>query len=716
MKLLIKFSLLISICAVLSNFHVNAQSFILTADSLKKVCIYPWKFHPGDSMEFAEFNHSDIHWMDISCDLSHVIKNSQTFKGIGWYRLNFESDTSISRIPLRLVIEHCGASVIYLDGRLIRSNGIIGDSLSTIGYIPRNDLLIIPSLAPGKHVLAIRYAQFVLNSDYPGLRLWFEDANKSAYNLIQSTIVDSKSLTALEVVYLIFGLLHFFLFLFYREEFSNLHFAGFAISISLVFLLIDISTFASDPFWAYPNEYMYNSLLVISGLSLLHFIYYSFGVTKKISRYIAYFLALLILLSSFLDVEILSHVEVMFVVYVILFCVISTFRSIRKKRKGAWIIGSGIIGAILGFTIMSAPILWMSTLSGATSFEIKDLSMLYWVIISMFLLCVISIPLSISIYQAWVHSDVQRNLSYQSVQVKELTTETVMIKNQKTEAERQRDEIEKQKLIAEEQRSIAEEQRRLLEVKNREILDSIEYAKRIQTAILPPPRVVKEFLKNSFILYLPKDIVAGDFYWMESIEDRIYFAACDCTGHGVPGAMVSVVCNNALHRAVNEFALRLPGEILDKARELVVENFAKSDEDVKDGMDASLCSLDITTRKLFWAGANNPIWIYRASSNIMEEIKADKQPIGKALEPKPFNSHEMDLQEGDCIYLFTDGYADQFGGSNNKKLTRTKFRELLLEIAKLPMNEQRNRLLEHHDTYRGKEEQVDDICIVGVRV
>ena len=286
---------------------------------------------------------------------------------------------------------------------------------------------------------------------------------------------------------------------------------------------------------------------------------------------------------------------------------------------------------------------------------------------------------------------------------------TVVIRNQKNEVERQKD-------AAEEQRKMAEQQRLLVQEKNREMLDSIEYAKRIQTAILPPPRVVKSYLQDSFILYLPKDIVAGDFYWMETIENQVYLAACDCTGHGVPGAMVSVVCNNALSRAVNEFALRMPGDIFDKTRELVVENFAKSDDDVKDGMDASLCVLDLANLKLRWAGANNPLWIYRATGNAMEEIKANKQPIGKGYDFESFTSHDVSLQKGDIVYLFTDGYADQFGGEKNKKLTRAKFRELLVNIAQLPMDEQRDKLLSYHNQYRGIQEQVDDICVIGVRV
>jgi serine phosphatase RsbU (regulator of sigma subunit) len=265
-----------------------------------------------------------------------------------------------------------------------------------------------------------------------------------------------------------------------------------------------------------------------------------------------------------------------------------------------------------------------------------------------------------------------------------------------------------------------EEQKKVVEEKNHEILDSINYAKRIQTAILPQPRVVKEFLKSSFVLYIPKDIVAGDFYWMENIDQTVYIAACDCTGHGVPGALVSVVCNNALNRALNEYGKRLPSEIFDKTRELVIENFAKSDEEVKDGMDASLAALDVKNRTLLWSGANNPLWIIRKDSGtneyVFEDIKADKQPIGKGYETKPFTTHQIQLNEGDTIYLFTDGYADQFGGEENKKMTKAKFRALLLSLAPLPMEKQRTALLDYHDQYRGNEDQVDDICVIGVRV
>ncbi|GAG60940.1 unnamed protein product, partial [marine sediment metagenome] len=184
------------------------------------------------------------------------------------------------------------------------------------------------------------------------------------------------------------------------------------------------------------------------------------------------------------------------------------------------------------------------------------------------------------------------------------------------------------------QKEEVEYQKDMVEEKNREITDSITYALRIQEAILPPDRIVKEYLQESFILYKPKDIVAGDFYWMEVIGDTTIFAAADCTGHGVPGAMVSVVCHGALNRSVREFGLTDPAKILDKTRELVIETFEASDEEVKDGMDIALCSL--TGTELQYAGAHNPLWVLRNGEVL--ETKADKQPIGKYAELKPFTT------------------------------------------------------------------------------
>jgi len=261
---------------------------------------------------------------------------------------------------------------------------------------------------------------------------------------------------------------------------------------------------------------------------------------------------------------------------------------------------------------------------------------------------------------------------------------------------------------------IIEHQKHLVEEKNREITDSIEYALRIQTAILPPQKIVKQYLENSFILYKPKDIVAGDFYWMETIDDLILFAACDCTGHGVPGAMVSVVCHNALTRAVKEFGFMQPGKILDKTAEIVLESFSKSEEEIHDGMDISICSYNTKTKTLEWAGANNSLILINNGQLI--ETKANKQCIGYNDNVKPFTNHQFNIQPDTSIYLFTDGFADQFGGENKKKLTKKRFKELLLSLQYLPFQEQARELNEFITNYKKDTEQTDDILVIGVRV
>lgn len=264
-----------------------------------------------------------------------------------------------------------------------------------------------------------------------------------------------------------------------------------------------------------------------------------------------------------------------------------------------------------------------------------------------------------------------------------------------------------------------EEKNRIIENKQHEIIDSITYAKRIQEAILPPENYFKKHLPDSFVLYQPKDIVAGDFYWMETVvstagDPLILVAAADCTGHGVPGAMVSVVCSGALNRSVLEFKLSDPGEILNKTRELVIATFEKNSTGVKDGMDISFCSLNTKTHELLWAGANNPLWLIQNTRFI--EIKADKQPIGKYIMEKPFTSQHFQLQKGDLIYLFTDGYADQFGGPLGKKFNYRLLKEKILEIHSVSMGEQKNNLADTFARWKKELDQVDDVCIIGVRV
>ncbi|MBL4705653.1 MAG: SpoIIE family protein phosphatase [Flavobacteriales bacterium] len=270
--------------------------------------------------------------------------------------------------------------------------------------------------------------------------------------------------------------------------------------------------------------------------------------------------------------------------------------------------------------------------------------------------------------------------------------------------------------VTSKQKTTIQQQKLHVDEKNKEIMDSIAYAKRIQAAILPSDELVQHTLPESFVFYLPKNVVAGDFYWLHEQNGLILIAAADCTGHGVPGAMVSVVCNNALNRSVREYGLTSPAEILDKTRSIVIEEFEKSAEEVKDGMDISLCSIRLATGEVEWAGANNPIWIIKKGSGEIHEIKGDKQPIGKYDKETPFQNHQFELQKGDLIYLFSDGFVDQFGGANNKKYRPKQFKEFLVSVASNSPAEQKLLLKQEFQRWKGNSEQVDDICVVGIKV
>ncbi len=281
--------------------------------------------------------------------------------------------------------------------------------------------------------------------------------------------------------------------------------------------------------------------------------------------------------------------------------------------------------------------------------------------------------------------------------------------------------------ITKRQKKLIEFQKKEVEAKNHEIIDSINYAKRLQDAILPPEKLYKEIFSESFIIYRPKDIVAGDFYFLETVGDLQFFGVADCTGHGVPGALVSVVCSNALHRAIKEFNITDPGLVLDKVRELVLKTFEKSVSEVKDGMDISLCAYNTKTKKLHWSGANNAIWIYtiKAEGSGIVEIKPTKQAIGYDEKPMKFLSHEIQLKAGDTLYLFSDGFPDQFGGPEGRKFMYKTFQRKIESLAHLNMADQKVALTNAFDDWINrngagvgvkKMEQTDDVCVLGIRI
>ena len=287
-----------------------------------------------------------------------------------------------------------------------------------------------------------------------------------------------------------------------------------------------------------------------------------------------------------------------------------------------------------------------------------------------------------------------------------------------------------------ERTSEIESQRAELAFKNNEIVSSIKYAQRIQEAILPSDKQVNALLKDAFVFYLPKDVVSGDFYFVDEKQDgAVVFAAVDCTGHGVPGAFMSIVGNNFLNQSIIEKNLDSPASILSFLNVGLSKTlkYNSAGDTIRDGMDMALCKLNSSRSQLEFSGAKNPLYLitpqpvrdnlkpYLKEENEafgLIEIKGDKHPIGNYSdkELQSFVNHKLDVEKGDTIYIFTDGFADQFGGSRLKKYNYKRFRALLLEGTLLPMHEQKKRLNDSFYLWKGKEEQVDDVLIMGIRI
>jgi len=266
--------------------------------------------------------------------------------------------------------------------------------------------------------------------------------------------------------------------------------------------------------------------------------------------------------------------------------------------------------------------------------------------------------------------------------------------------------------IISKQKQVVESKNHIIEEKQKEIVDSINYAKRIQVALLANHEFVNQFIPNNFILFKPKDIVSGDFYWATEHNNKFYLAVCDCTGHGVPGAFMSLLNIGFLSEAIKEKNIYEPHEIFNYVRSRLINTISK--EGQQDGMDGILLCLDKTTNQYTYAAANNePILV---SNNEVKELLKDKMPIGKGEKNQPFALHTVNANEGDTLFLYTDGYADQFGGAKGKKFKYKALNDLLLANVNQPMASQKEHLNNTIEQWRGNLEQVDDILVIGIKL
>ena len=279
--------------------------------------------------------------------------------------------------------------------------------------------------------------------------------------------------------------------------------------------------------------------------------------------------------------------------------------------------------------------------------------------------------------------------------------------------------IKEKKLInkqLQQQHVLVRESAENLKEKNKEITDSIKYARRIQEAMLPSKIEIKNILPNSFVYYRPKDIVSGDFYWVGEKNGKVFVVTADCTGHGVPGALMSMLGIANLNEIINEKQIFSPAKILDELRNVIINSLTKTEGDaMKDGMDLSLYCYDKRLKRITYAAANNGIYVVRDGTIII--LNPDKQPVGESpTKDRPFSEGTFDLKSNDMILTFTDGFADQFGGPKGKKYKYKQLQELILELQKRPVYHMSELLNQAFMRWKGKLEQVDDVLLIGVKV
>jgi serine phosphatase RsbU (regulator of sigma subunit) len=399
----------------------------------------------------------------------------------------------------------------------------------------------------------------------------------------------------------------------------------------------------------------------------------------------------------------------------------------NKTRKTQDIIKSGIPQQGLFHTEHSTEIVYMSPVKGTTWMlavhenineirdEVKNQKEIffYGFLFLSFIIAILATIMARIVGRSYEKTIEEKNeiLNNRNEELKTLNTD---LQQQKEEISAQKDEIENQKFILTESHDKIKHQ-------NEQITSSIKYASRIQHALLPPEKILKEYFNEYFIFFRPRDIVSGDFYWLRKIKNSIIFVAADCTGHGVPGAFMSMLGISYLNEIVTEdfynFEKMSAGQILNDLR-LKIKTSLRQDEEktgTKDGMDLALIILDTETNKLQYAGAYHPLIIVR--NNKMVEVEADRMPAGVYLEKdEGFSNNRIDLVQGDTLYMFSDGYPDQFGGEKNRKYLNKRFKTLLHENSIYPLEIQKENIEKEFDVWKSNNDQVDDVIVVGIKI
>ena len=695
-----KQSLLIVLCVLLTIFSKTwAQNTIIAVDSLPKdgfILTKNLDFHKGDNFK----------WKDSTNLKNSKIDSLKTFDKIGWFTLQFTIDSAFSELPLSFVLSGEGAFQVYLNGQDIYTDSSV---------VELNDEIIPFNFTKQQiQTLAIRYFNSELEHP-PHLSLAIKPSFLAQTDKVNNDNLVGFFLISLFIFFLTIGFVHFMIFLFYRTDISNLYFFVFCFLISILLCSYYFSGASNNVKIIHFAEIVIDLTLSFIMLSLICLMYQLF-YTKFLKLFYLFFgISIISYLLTLFNYEYSGQIELGLLILISVEVLRVVIVAIKQNKKGSKIIGAGVILFI--FLIILVISLLLIELSNQKSiyFRSENGGVLIIFIILLLLLSVISIPLCMAIYLAKTFSDTNKNLKQKLIEVENLSAKNLLQEQEKKKIlESQKEKLEVQ--VAERTVELAE--------KNKDITDSIKYAKRIQEAMLPNLDSMLKHLPDSFVLYKPKDIISGDFYWFA--KNLLFLAAADCTGHGVPGALMSMIGSTLLNEIINGKGIIKADDILFQLREGIIKSLKQTgaDGESKDGMDISLCIINKANQSLEFAGANNPLWIIRnietietESESKLIEIKGNKQPIGIYFgEAKPFTAHTIKYNTGDVIYLFTDGYADQFGGPKGKKFKYSQLQQLILNNSSAPMRQQKENLENTIKSWKGELEQIDDILVIGIKL
>ncbi|MFO0355700.1 MAG: SpoIIE family protein phosphatase [Sphingobacteriaceae bacterium] len=701
------------------NFKLDSVENVVVKSGIKdSVTIWlkhGWLFNPVDNKSFSEVGYNDSAWVKAKSTLNEVVQKDIKFSGFGWFRYHLSVDSFKRHTASVIYFDQKGASEIFIDGKLHAKYGTVSLSADNEQRVnPSYEAIYLPYKDSGEYVIAVRFSNSNYKNSYNGSGMiyggfiaYLTSAEVFYKSTTNSIIAKANYGMALFVFFCVMGLLHLLLFIFYSVRKSNLYFSLFCFLFSFYFFNLYVRGIYID---AVDSEDLLDLIMVIFFpiffVSFLSVLFSLFDTTfpKKFKYYV---ISSVVAGLTFLISGQIGFVVSMIMVIIVLVESISFIVKINKqKRRGAVLISAGF-GTFIAFIALSILKMLLTGSIQLSSGKLAD-EVLYILLV----IGLLSIPISMSAFLAWDFSLTSKNLSKKLIEVEELSARSI------------EQEKEKQKILAEQNNMLEvqvkertkeiEEQKKLIEEKNKDITDSINYAQRIQRSILPSDKEINDIFPNSFVLFKPRDIVSGDFYQFKKVNEYKFAIMADCTGHGVPGALMSMIGSNLLHQIIIERQILKPNLILSELHKEVKSTLRQSSgAQSHDGMDTSIALYH--ENKLYIASANRPV--YLIINKELTEIKPTKRSIGGSSsdDKVDFEIHEFDVIKDQMLYMFSDGYSDQFGGEAGKKFKLKNLAMLLANNSQLKLEEQFTRLDSSFTEWKGHLEQVDDVCVIGIR-